>query len=104
MSSRILVVVSRNRTIKNLAFGIGGTLPLLARVIWGWGDWTTFFSNPARTGVIILALTGGIAYAFSGSRGLGIGRREDPSRRWIFVPGIIIAIVFRWLAPHLDHL
>ena len=93
-----------NHIIKNLAFGIGGTLPLLALVIWGWGDWTTFFSNPARTGVIILALAGAIAYAFSGSSGLGMGRREDPSSRWIFVPVIIIAIVFAWLPPHLDHL
>ena len=94
----------RWRTIKNLAFGIGGTLPLLALVIWGWGEWTTFFSNPARTGVIILALAGAIAYAFSGSSGLGKGRREDPSSRWIFVPLFIIAIVFAWLPPHLDHL
>ena len=92
------------RTIKNLAFGIAGTLPLLALVIWGWGDWTTFFSHPARTGVIILALAGAIAYAFSGSSGLGKGRREDPSSRWIFVPLIVIAIVFAWLPPHLDHL
>jgi hypothetical protein len=68
-----------NHTIKNLAFGIGGTLPFLALVIWGWGDWTTFFSNPARVGLIILTLPGAIAYAFSGSSGLGIGRREDPS-------------------------
>ena len=94
----------RWRTIKNLAFGIAGTLPLLALVIWGWGDWTTFFSNSARTGVIILALAGAIAYAFSGSSGLGKGRREDPSSRWIFVPLTIIAIVFAWLPPHLDHL
>jgi len=104
MSSRILVVVSRNRTIKNLAFGIGGTLPFLALVIWGWGDWTTFFSHPARTGVIILALAGAIAYAFSRSSGLGRGQREDPSNRWIFLPLIIIAIVFAWLPPHLEHL
>ena len=51
-----------------------------------------------------MALTGAIAYAFSGSSGLGIGRREDPSSRWIFVPVIIIAIVFAWLPPHLDYL
>jgi protein-S-isoprenylcysteine O-methyltransferase Ste14 len=93
-----------NQTTKNLAFAIVGTLPLLALTIWGWGDWTTFFSNPARTGVIILALAGAIAYAFSGSSGLGIGRREDPSSRWIFVPLIIIAIVFARLPPHLDRL
>src|SRR5439155_24515416 len=92
-----------NHIIKNLAFGIGGTLPLLAFVIWGWGDWTTFFSHPARIGVIILALAGAIAYAFSGSSGLGTGRREDPSSRWILVPVIIIAIVFAWLPRHLDH-
>jgi len=93
-----------NQTVKNLAFGIGGTLAVLALTIWGWGDWTTFFSNPARVGLIILTLAGAIAYAFSGSSGLGIGRREDPSSRWIFIPLIIIAIVFAWLPPHLDRL
>ena len=93
-----------NHTIKNLSFAIGGTLPLLALTILGWGDWRTFFSNPGRTGVIILALAGAIAYAFSGSSGLGIGRREDPSSRWIFIPLIVIAIVFAWLPPHLDRL
>jgi protein-S-isoprenylcysteine O-methyltransferase Ste14 len=93
-----------HRFIKNLVFGIVGTLPVLALVILGWGDWTTFFSNPARTGVIILALAGTIAYAFSGSSSLGMGRREDPSSRWIFVPLIIIAIVFAWLPPRLDRL
>jgi protein-S-isoprenylcysteine O-methyltransferase Ste14 len=93
-----------NSTVRNLPFAIAGTLPFLALVIWGWGDWTNFFANPARTGVIILTLAGAIAYAFSGSSGLGIGRREDPSSRWIFVPLIIIAIVFAWLPPHLDRL
>ena len=93
-----------NSAIKNLAFAISGTLPLLVLTIWGWGDWTTFFSNPARTGVIVLALVGAIAYAFSGRSSLGTGRREDPSSRWIFVPLVIIAIVFAWLPPHLDRL
>jgi len=93
-----------NSAFKNLSFAIGGTLPLLALTILGWGDWRTFFSNPARAGAIILALAGAIAYGFSGSSGLGIGRREDPSSRWIFVPLIIIAIVSAWLPPHLDRL
>jgi protein-S-isoprenylcysteine O-methyltransferase Ste14 len=92
------------QTIKNLTFGIGGTLPFLALVIWGWGDWTTFFSHPARAGLILLALVGGIAFGFSGSSSFGIGRREDPFSRWIFIPLIIIAIVFAWLPPRLDHL
>jgi protein-S-isoprenylcysteine O-methyltransferase Ste14 len=95
---------SLNSALKNLAFAICGTLPLLALTILGWGDWKTFFSNPARAGVIILALGGAIAYGFSGSSGLGIGRCEDPSIRWIFVPLIIIAIVFAWLPPRLDRL
>jgi len=93
-----------NQTIKNLAFGIGGTVPFLALVIWGWGNSTTFFSHPARAGLIVLALVGGIAFGFSGSSSFGIGRREDPSSRWIFIPLIIIAIVFAWLPPRLDRL
>jgi protein-S-isoprenylcysteine O-methyltransferase Ste14 len=93
-----------NQIAKNLAFGLGSTLLLLALVIWGWGDWTTFFSNSARSGAIILALAGAIAYGFSGSSGCGTGRREDPSSRWIFFPLIIIAVGFAWLPPHLDRL
>jgi protein-S-isoprenylcysteine O-methyltransferase Ste14 len=92
------------QTAKNLLFGIGGTLPILALVVWGWGDWRTFFSHPARTGVIVLALSGAIAFGFSGSSGYGIGRREDPASRWIFIPLILIAIAFAWLPPHLDRL
>jgi protein-S-isoprenylcysteine O-methyltransferase Ste14 len=93
-----------NQIAKNIGAGIGSTLLLLALVIWGWGDWTTFFSNPARTGAIVLALIGAIAYGFSGSSGCGVGRREDPSSRWIFIPLIVIAAVFAWLPPHLDRL
>jgi protein-S-isoprenylcysteine O-methyltransferase Ste14 len=93
-----------NHTIKNLAFGVGGTLPFLVLVILGWGDWRTFFSNPARTCVMILALAGAVGYGFSRSSGVGIGQREDPSSRWIFIPIIIIAVTFAWLPPHLDRL
>jgi protein-S-isoprenylcysteine O-methyltransferase Ste14 len=49
-------------------------------------------------------LAGAIAYAFSESSGFRIGRREDSSSRWIFIPAIVIAMVFAWLPPHLDHL
>jgi hypothetical protein len=99
-----IALLSLNRIIKNLIFGLGGTLLFLALVISGWGDWTSFFFNPARTGAIILALTGAIAYGFSGSSGLAIGRAEDRSSRWIFIPIIIIGVAFGWLPPHLDRL
>jgi protein-S-isoprenylcysteine O-methyltransferase Ste14 len=91
-------------TLKNLALGLCGTLFFLGLVVLGWGDWTTFFLNSARTGAIILALTGAMAYGFSGSSGLGIGRVEDRSSRWIFIPIIIVAVAFAWLPPHLDRL
>ena len=94
----------RDRTVKNLVFGLAGTLLLLAVVILGWGDWETFFSNPARKGAIILAMAGAIAYGFSGSSGLGTGQLEDRSSRWIFIPIIIIAVAFAWLPPYLDRL
>ena len=101
---RGIALLSLNRTIKNLIFGLGGTLLFLGLVFSGWGNWTSFFFNPARTGAIILALTGAIAYGFSGSSGLAIGRAEDRSSRWIFIPIIIIGIAFGWLPPHLDRL
>lgn len=89
---------------RNLIFAIVGTLPFLALVVWGWGDWTTFFSHPARVGVILIALAGAIAYGFSGSSSLGTGRREDPSNRWFFIPLLIVGIAFAWLPPRLDRL
>ena len=101
---RGIALLSLNRTIKNLIFALGGTLLFLGLVISGWSNWTSFFCNPARTDAIILALTGAIAYGFSGSSGLGIGRAEDRSSRWIFIPIIIIAVAFGWLPPHLDRL
>jgi protein-S-isoprenylcysteine O-methyltransferase Ste14 len=94
----------KKQTAKNLLFGIGGTLPILALVVWGWGDWRTFFSHPARIGVMVLALSGAVAFGFSGSSIDGIGRREDPSSRWIFIPLILLALAFAWLPPHLDRL
>ncbi len=93
------------RDLKNFLFAIGATLPLLVLVIsgWGWADLAGFFSHPARFGVIVLAIAGAIAYAFTGSSGTGVGRREDRSSRWIFVPLILLAIAFAWLPPHLDR-
>ena len=100
---RCVALLGLNRTTKNLVFGLGGTLLFLGLVIWGWGNWTSFFFNAGRTGAIILALTGAIAYGFSGSSGLGIGRAEDRSSRWLFIPITIIAVAFCWLPPHLDR-
>jgi protein-S-isoprenylcysteine O-methyltransferase Ste14 len=91
------------RTAKNLLFSIGVTLPLLTLTIWGWGDCRSFFAHPARVGLIVLSLGGAIAYGFSGSSGLGLGQREDPSSRWIFIPLTFIAVAFAWLPPHFDR-
>ena len=91
---RGIALLNLNRIIKNLIFGLGGTLLFLGLVISGWGNWTSFFFNPARIGAIILALAGAIAYGFSGSSGLAIGRAEDRSSRWIFIPIIIIGVAF----------
>jgi hypothetical protein len=91
------------RLIQNLTFSIGATLPLLALAIWGWGDYHTFFAHPARAGLILLSLSGAIAYGFSGSSGLDRGERENPSSRWLFIPLIFITVAFAWLPPHFDR-
>lgn len=90
--------------LKNFVFAIAGIVPILALVIWGWGDVRSFFAHPARTGVVILALAGTIAYSATGSSSYATGRREDPSSRWIFLPLIFLVILFAWLPPHLDRL
>src|SRR5207302_10661016 len=90
--------------LKNVPFGIGRALPPHVLAIWGLGDWISFFAHSAGIGLVVLSLAGALASAFSGSSGFGIGRRKDPSNRWIFIPLIIIAIAFAWLPPHLDRL
>jgi protein-S-isoprenylcysteine O-methyltransferase Ste14 len=93
-----------NQIVKNLLFATVALVPILALVIWGWGDLASFFSHPARTGVVILSLAGTVAYSITGSSSLGLGRREDPSSRWIFIPIIGLVIAFAWLPPRLDRL
>jgi protein-S-isoprenylcysteine O-methyltransferase Ste14 len=92
------------RITDNLIFSLSATLPFLALVVWGWGDCMTFFAHPARAGIVLLAVAGAIAFCFSGSSSLGVGRREDRSSRWLFLPLIIVGIAFAWLPPRLDRL
>src|SRR5438552_18866344 len=89
-----------NQTAKNLAFGLGGSLPFLALVIWGWGNWTTFFSHPARVGLIIFTLAGAIAFGFSGCSSFGIVQSEDHVSRWIFISLYFIAVAFVLLSTY----
>ncbi len=75
-------------------------------MIWGWGlnNWQSFFSHPARIGIVLLSLAGALGYGFSGSSSLGVGTREDPASRWIFLPVLVLGLAFAWLPPRLDRL
>jgi len=92
--------------MKRLWIALLGTAVMagyLSLGIYGWGGWRGYFSDPARTGLAIVALGLTIAAAFSNTSGVGSGVREDRSNRWILPPLLAIGFVMPWLSAYLDR-
>ncbi|MBO3459932.1 isoprenylcysteine carboxylmethyltransferase family protein [Aetokthonos hydrillicola Thurmond2011] len=89
--SRLLVV----STVVGLAV-------LFGLVFLGWGDITDFFAHPARSGLVISTLLLAIVSLFSEAN-LSSGKREDVSNRWIFIPFMVLSIVFAYVPPYMDR-
>ena len=71
--------------------------------VWGGGGVARFFSNPARTGLVVVMLALSVATVFSNSSGLGAGVREDQSNRWVLLPLIGVSLLLAWLPAYLDR-
>jgi protein-S-isoprenylcysteine O-methyltransferase Ste14 len=81
----------------------GGVLVYLGLAILGWGGFDAFFSNPARTALVIATAAMVIAASFS-SGNLSAGEREDRSNRWVIGALGLIGLLSAWLPAYTDTL
>jgi len=80
----------------------GGVLVYLGLAILGWGGFDAFFSNPARTALVIATAAMVIAASFS-SVNLSAGEREDCSNRWVIGALGLIGLLSAWLPAYTDR-
>jgi protein-S-isoprenylcysteine O-methyltransferase Ste14 len=80
----------------------GGVLVYLGLAIVGWGGFDAFFSNPARTALVIATAAMVIAASFS-SGNLSAGEREDRTNRWVIGALGLIGLLSAWLPAYTDR-
>lgn len=74
----------------------------LALAIQGGGGLDAFFSNPARTALVVVTLALGVASLFVGGN-LSVGLREDRSNRWVIPAFLIIGLLGAYLPAWADR-
>jgi protein-S-isoprenylcysteine O-methyltransferase Ste14 len=79
-----------------------GTLAYLALAVIGWDGLAAFFSNPARTALVAVAVVLSVAGLFVGGN-LSSGIREDRGNRWVLIAFTIISILHAWLPAYTDR-
>jgi protein-S-isoprenylcysteine O-methyltransferase Ste14 len=80
----------------------GSVLVYLGLAIVGWGGFDAFFSNPARTALVIVTAAMVVAALFS-SANLSSGEREDRSNRWVIGALGLIGLLSAWLPAYTDR-
>src|SRR5882724_2545774 len=80
----------------------GSVLAYLGLAIVGWGGFDAFFSNPARTALVIVTAAMVVAALFS-SANLSSGEREDRSNRWVIGALGLIGLLSAWLPAYTDR-
>ena len=81
---------------------LGGVAIYLGLAIVGWGGFDAFFSNPARTALVIATAAMVIAASFS-SGNLSAGEREDRTNRWVIGALGLIGLLSAWLPAYTDR-
>jgi protein-S-isoprenylcysteine O-methyltransferase Ste14 len=81
---------------------VGGVVVFLGLAILGWGGVEAFFSNPARTALVIATAAMVVAGLFS-SANLSAGEREDRSNRWVIGALGLIGLLSAWLPAYTDR-
>ncbi|MBM3578463.1 MAG: isoprenylcysteine carboxylmethyltransferase family protein [Alphaproteobacteria bacterium] len=74
----------------------------LALAILGGGGLEAFFSNPARTALVVVTLALGVASLFVGGN-LSAGLREDRGNRWVILAFLIIGLLGAYLPAWADR-
>jgi protein-S-isoprenylcysteine O-methyltransferase Ste14 len=80
-----------------------GTLAYFALAVIGWSGLAAFFSNPARTALLFVALVLSVAALFVGGN-LSSGIREDRGNRWVLAAFGVISILQAWLPAYTDRI
>jgi protein-S-isoprenylcysteine O-methyltransferase Ste14 len=80
-----------------------GTLAYFALAVIGWGGISAFFSNPARTALVVVALVLSVAGLFVGGN-LSSGVREDRGNRWVLGAFAVLGILQAWLPAYTDRI
>jgi protein-S-isoprenylcysteine O-methyltransferase Ste14 len=86
-----------------LATVVLSTLAYFALAVIGWGGISAFFSNPARTALLVVAAVLSFAALFVGGN-LSSGIREDRGNRWVLVAFTVISILQAWLPAYTDRI
>ena len=81
---------------------LGGVAVYLGLAVVGWGGLDAFFSNPARTALVVATAAMVIAGLFS-SANLSAGEREDRSNRWVIGALGLIGLLSAWLPAYTDR-
>jgi protein-S-isoprenylcysteine O-methyltransferase Ste14 len=91
------------RSLLIRAFSVALSVGLyLALAIIGGGGIDAFFSNAARTALIVVTLALGIASLFVGGN-LSSGLREDRGNRWVIAAFLIIGLLGAYLPAWADR-
>jgi hypothetical protein len=91
MSARIIIISTASVIVQ------------LALTILAWGDWARFFSNPARTWLVIGSFLLLIAAWFSGSSGISSGEKHSAASKTIlYAFGLVLALM-TLVPPYCDR-
>ncbi|HXJ35208.1 MAG TPA: isoprenylcysteine carboxylmethyltransferase family protein [Candidatus Eisenbacteria bacterium] len=72
-------------------------------MLWGWGDWSTFWQNPARLGLVVLSAAACVVALAAPMSGLTGARVVDERDRLIFLPMLPLSFLFLYLPPWADR-
>ena len=73
----------------------------LGLTVWGWGNWSGFFANPARIGAVLISVLSSVVMLFSGCNLEGF-KRPNAHDRWILAPFSLLAVMLAWLPAYTD--
>lgn len=86
-----------------MALVLGGTAAYLAVAILGWGGIAAFFSDPARTALVVALAVLAVASLFVGGN-LSPGVREDRGNRWVIAAFSLLGLLDGFLPAYTDRL
>jgi protein-S-isoprenylcysteine O-methyltransferase Ste14 len=75
----------------------------LALTILAWGDWNGFFSNPARTWLVLGSFLLLIAAWFSGSSGISGGEKHSSASKTILYAFGVVLVLLTLVPPYCDR-